>query len=108
MSETCISVLTVVAGHHVVHGRAELGLGSGLHHVRRPVRRYVRLLPHLMWITVFAEVLSSHESCVMRMCICVASGLYYLAELVEEYTTIAGRTIRHLILVSRFLIRSSC
>jgi hypothetical protein len=39
--------------------------------------------------------------------ILIASGLYYLAELVEEFTTQAARMIRAIILVSRERERES-
>ena len=36
-------------------------------------------------------------------CVSSAAGLYYLAELVEEYSTAAGRVIRHMIMVREII-----
>lgn len=60
-----------------------------------PVRMWFLLI--LSWFAILIQLLF--------VIISVAAGLYYLAELVEEYTVIAGKVIRHLIFVSVFLLK---
>jgi len=44
----------------------------------------------LSWIAIFVQVI--------LLTVCLAAGLYYLAELVEEYTMMTKRVIKYLIL----------
>lgn len=53
----------------------------------------------LSWFAILIQLLF--------VIISVAAGLYYLAELVEEYTVIAAKVIKYLIFVSIFSMKLS-
>jgi hypothetical protein len=65
---------------------------------------------HIVQVVADDSLLLKNKTCMKcpPFCVSPAAGLYYLAELIEEYTVATRRIIKYMIMVCTFLLVSQC